>query len=111
MLKCTANSKKTLLKDEIKSMSNVIQVLEQMGSDAKLQSEQNTQAIVQLLATNEIDTEQAEAILNKDITSLERQLDVRPDIVCLIVPADDEQDGDNDENDSTEETSNFAIGF
>ena len=91
-------------------MSKVIQVLEQMGSDANLQNEQ---AIEQLLATTEVNAEQAEAIINKDVTSLERQLDVCPDVVCFILPAEDdeeEKDDDKDE-DSTEETSHRVIGF
>ena len=97
-------------------MSKVIQVLEQMANDASLQSEQ---AIAQLLATADVNAEQAEAIINKNITSLERQLDVCPDVVCIILPAEDdeeededeEKNDDNEDKDSTEETSNFAIGF
>lgn len=91
-------------------MSKVIQVLAQMGSDASLQSEE---AIKQLLSATEVDAEQAEAIVNKDITSLERQLDVCPDIVCVIVPAedDDEKEDDKEDDDSAEETSNRVVGF
>tara|TARA_B110001454_G_C12507662_1_gene345411 strand:+ start:161 stop:436 length:276 start_codon:yes stop_codon:yes gene_type:complete len=91
-------------------MSNVIQVLEQMGSDANIQSED---AIETLLVSAELETEITEAIINKDVISLERQLDVCPDIVCLVLPAedDDEKDDDNDDQDSTEETSNSVIGF
>lgn len=91
-------------------MSKVIQVLEQMGSDASLQSEQ---AIEQLLTAAEVNVEQAEAIISKDVISLERQLDVCPDIVCLIVPAedDDENEEKDDNTDSSEETSNSVIGF
>ena len=96
----------TTKKTGVLSMSKVIQVLEQMGSDGNCQSEQ---AIDQLLATTEVNAEQAEAIINKDVTSLERQLDVCPDIVCIILPADDEE-GEG-EDDSTEETSNNVIGF
>ena len=92
-------------------MTKVIQVLEQMANDASLQTEQ---AIEQLLTTTEVDAEQAEAIISKDVTSLERQLDVCPDIVCLILPAEDddeEKDDDKDDDDSAEETSNIVIGF
>ena len=74
-------------------MSKIIQVLEQMANDASLQNEQ---AIAQLLATTDVNTEQAEAITNKDITSLERQLDVCPDIYCLLVPAEDDEPAEDD---------------
>ena len=92
-------------------MSNVIQVLAQMGSDASLQheqSEQSEQAIEQLLITAEVNAEQTEAIIHNDVTSLERQLEVRPDIVCSVHPAEDD---DDKEDDSNEETSIRVIGF
>lgn len=91
-------------------MSNVIQVLAQMGCDAALQSEE---AIANLLQTTELNAELTEAIESKDIISLERQLDVRPDIVCTIATPEGDEDEDESENDdeSAEETSNYAIGF
>jgi len=85
-----------------------MQVLEQMGSDASSQSDQ---AIEQLLITTEVNAEQAEAVINKDIISLERQLDVRLEMVCGVLPADDDEDEEKDDEDSTEETSNRVIGF
>jgi hypothetical protein len=92
-------------------MSNVIQALTQMGSDASLQIEKNQQAIVQLLITTEVDAEQAEAIINKDITLLERQLDVRLNMVCGVAPAEDDDEEEGDDKDSSEEISNQVIGF
>ena len=92
-------------------MSKAIQVLEQMGSDANVQSEE---AITNLVTATELESEITEAIINKDIISLERQLDVRLDMVCGVLPAEDEdedEDEDSDDNDSTEETSNRVIGF
>lgn len=93
-------------------MSNVIQVLAQMGSDATLQS---NDAITSLLLDSELDTALIEAIQNSDIIALERQLDVRHNIVCAIgIPDGDEDEKDDDkddDDDSTEETSNIAIGF
>jgi RecA/RadA recombinase len=86
-------------------MNKTINALEQMGSDANLQSEQ---AIEQLLIATEVNAEQAEAIINQDISSLELQLDVRLDMVCGVVPAEDDEE---QEDDSTEETSNRVAGF
>lgn len=83
-------------------MSNVMQVLAKMGSDASCQNEAEVE---DLLTRVELDGEIAEAIINKDIATLERQLDVRPDIVCMLVPAEDddeEKEDDNKDKDSSE---------
>lgn len=82
-----------------------MQVLEQMGSDANCQSED---AINNLLVAAKLDPEITEAIVNKEVISLERQLDVCPDIVCFVVPAEEDE---NDEQDSTEEQNFSVIGF
>ena len=82
-------------------MSKVIQVLEQIGSSACLQSKQ---AIEQLLTSAVVDAEQAQAIINKDVTALERQLDVRLNMVCGVFPAEDDDgdgDGETDDKDSS----------
>lgn len=81
-----------------------MQVLEQMGSDANCQSED---AINNLLVAAELDPEIIESIVNKEVISLERQLDVCPDIVCVVLPAEEE----DDDEDSTEEKINSVIGF
>ena len=96
-------------------MSKAIEVLTQMSSNASLQTENNEHALEQLLIATDLESEQAEAIINRDVTSLERQLDICPDIVCVVVPAEDDDEKDDDDNkdgdDSTEETSNHAVGF
>ena len=92
-------------------MSKAIQVLEQMGNDANCQSEE---AITNLVTATELESEITEAIIRKDVISLEHQLDVRLDMVCGIFPAEDddeEKEDDKDDKDSTEETSHRAIGF
>lgn len=89
-------------------MTTIIQTLALLASDASLQT---PQAIEQLLADNNTEESIATAIINKDIVSLERQLDVCPDIVCLVVPAEDDEDGEKKDKDSAEETNNIAIGF
>ncbi len=77
-------------------MSKVIQVLAQMAQQANANVEQ-------LLTDAEINAEQAEVIINKDVISLERQLDICPDIVCILIPAeDDEKEGHAEEEDQTE---------
>jgi hypothetical protein len=77
-----------------------------MSRDTNYQSED---AINNLLAAAQLDTEITTAIINKDVITLERQLDVRTDIVCMILPAEDDED--NEDNDSTEITNYHVIGF
>lgn len=83
-------------------MSKVIDVLARMGQEANADIES-------LLAQEDIDINQSEAILNKDVTSLKRQLDICPDIKCFIIPAEDDEA--EDEQESENETTSTAIGF
>ena len=62
-------------------MSNIIDVLAHMGSDATCQSET---AINELLITTELDVEISEAIINEDVTSLTERLNVQSHIFCGI---------------------------
>ncbi|MCW8832878.1 MAG: hypothetical protein OQK09_11605 [Colwellia sp.] len=79
-------------------MTKVIETLAQLASDASLQS---AQAMEKLLIDNNIEDTIATAVINKDVVSLERQLDVCPDVVCFLVPAeDDEQSEDNGSEES-----------
>ena len=81
-------------------MSKVIQVLAQMASDSSLQ---NKIAVEALLTIEEINAEQSAAIITQDVTSLERQLDICPDIVCIFAPA---KDDDSEEEKEEEEDDN-----
>ena len=87
-------------------MYTVIEALAKIASDASIQE---SKEIEQLLINNNVDEAIATAILNKDLTSLERQLDVSTDIVCLIVQPDpnDEPKEDEDENEDTQSVINF----
>jgi len=89
-------------------MTSIIQALAQMGQDASLQ---NDSAIEQWLTTTGLDEQLATAIVNKDIITLERQLDVCPDVVCIILSPDEDDDENEDEDDSTEETNQRAVGL
>lgn len=77
-------------------MSKVIQVLEAMAQQANTDVEK-------LVALAEINAEQAEAIINKDVTSLERQLDICPAIVCSFFPAEDDEPEDEEEEKTDDE--------
>ncbi len=77
-------------------MSKVIQVLEAMA-------QMSNADIEQLIAKADITAEQAEAIIIKDVISLERQLDICPDIYCVFFPAEDETPEGEDEEEKDEE--------
>lgn len=85
-------------------MNNVIQVLELMASDSSFQNEQAVEA---LLKAAEINTEQSEAVITQDVISLERQLDICPDFVCAMVPAEDDEP--NKESEESEESADNTI--
>ncbi len=81
-------------------MSNIIQLLERMGQDSELQTEQSfEQAIQDSALTNEL----KQSLHNRDDINLKRQLDVCPDVVCILLPSEDE-DEDEDKSDEKDET-------
>ncbi|MCE9685485.1 hypothetical protein LZP73_04535 [Shewanella sp. AS16] len=69
-------------------MSNIIQLFERMGQDAGLQ---NHDAQLTAIQATELTAELKQALLANDAVSLERQLNINPDIFCAMVPAEDEQ--------------------
>jgi len=71
-------------------MSKAVQLLEAMAQLAHADIEK-------LIAQTTINAEQAEAIRAKDIISLERQLDICPDIFCFLIPAEDDEPVKEDE--------------
>ncbi len=96
-------------------MINVIRFLEEMGRNADLRLDRvDFETIVD---SNDFDAETRDAILKNDNRSLEVLLNARSKIVCMIMPAeDDEEDKDKEEenedegtkkNDSEEENANF----
>ncbi len=86
-------------------MSTVIKLLERLGQDSSLQLKENVEA---LLADANLDEELKTALLNKDVVSLERQLDVCPDIFCMMFPAEDEPKEDEGEGEEEKQQKNIA---
>ena len=80
-------------------MSNIIQLLERMGQEANLQ---NRAQLEQVINATELEQPLKESLLNNDKMTLERQLDICPDIVAFLFPAEDDQPQDN-EDDKEEE--------
>ena len=89
-------------------MTTVIETLSQIASDASIQSAED---ITQLLNDNKIDEEIANSIITKDVTSLERQLDVCPDIVCFVAPAEDDDEESEDDQGSNEESNCSVVNL
>ena len=87
-------------------MSNVIQLLERLGQDASLQEPTDLNAVI---AEADLNEELKQALLTKNTVSLEKQLDVCPDIVCVQIPAEDEEDDEDKEEEGTENTVTLVI--
>ncbi|WP_076414593.1 hypothetical protein [Shewanella sp. UCD-KL12] len=73
--------------------SNIIQLLERMGQDASLQA---TAEFEQIVNESTLDNELKQSLINKDIISLEKQLDVCPDIYCVFVAHEEDEDDSTD---------------
>lgn len=80
-------------------MTTITQVLEQMGQDAKLQ---NSAQVKEFIEHTELSIELKNALITKDTVSLERQMDVCPDIVCFLVPAEDDQPAEDDSKENSD---------
>ncbi|MDO6639077.1 hypothetical protein BCU94_18325 [Shewanella sp. 10N.286.52.C2] len=74
-------------------MSNIIQLLERMGQDADLQ---NPLSLADAISTSNLTPELKQALSSNDITSLEKQLDICPDIVCMMLPAEGEKPAEDE---------------
>ena len=86
-------------------MYTVIETLAKIASDASIQESKETE---QLLINNNIDEAIATAILNKDVTSLERQLDVSTDIVCFqVVPGEEDEPAEQEDDEDNKSVINF----
>jgi len=80
-------------------MSDIIKLLEELGQNAKLQLKDEVEkAIVESELAEEVKT----ALLTKDTVTLEKQLDVCPDIFCILFPAEDEESEDSPSEDEKE---------
>ena len=82
-------------------MSNIIQLLERMGQDAALQ---NQDAKAREILASDVAAERKSSLLVNDAEALHEQLDICPDVVAFLLPAEDEQKEDeNNENEEQEQ--------
>jgi hypothetical protein len=78
-------------------MKNIISFLEELGKNADLRLDRVD--FESILNNDDFDPEARNAILNKDQQALEMILDARSKIVCLLVPAEEDEDDDKDDKD------------
>ena len=91
-------------------MKNTINLLEKMGSCANFSGEALD---IASLASN-IDKETLDIIKSKDQKQLDQLLDLRHKIVCILIPAkeDDEEENDkDDEDDKDSKTESRVVNF
>ncbi|QLE84472.1 hypothetical protein FLM48_04825 [Shewanella sp. Scap07] len=81
-----------------KTMSTITQLLEQLGQDASLQIDtaQRHAAITSADISNEL----KQALIQGDSLAVKNQLDVCPDVYCVFVAHEDEDDTGESDNSS-----------
>lgn len=90
-------------------MSNVIEFLEKMGSDARLRHS-GTGQIAATLQQSNLDPELAAAILAGDQKRLEVLLGARTNVICGMAPAEEEQQPDKDREEEEIRPARAAAG-
>lgn len=90
-------------------MKNVTQVLASMGASADLQS---PESVAEFVNQSELSAELQTALIEQDVTTLERNLDICPDIVCIIMaPEDDEPSEDDEEQNAPQENAVLKVAI
>lgn len=79
-------------------MKNIISFLEELGKNADLRLDRVD--FESILNNDDFDVAARDAILNKDQQALEMILNARSKIVCLLVPAKEDEDDNKDEEES-----------
>jgi hypothetical protein len=87
-------------------MNKIIEALDSIASNAKFNSSITIQELMKSMDVNE---EQAKAIQNKNISSLKRQLDICPDIYCILFPAEDENSEESEKPAEDEDHNNQSM--
>lgn len=87
-------------------MNKIIQILEQMGQDAALQT---TQAANDLVIKSDLSEELQASLTELDSETLAKQLDTANNIFCGILPAEDDEPSEDDESEDTDTETNAVI--
>ncbi|MCL1065727.1 hypothetical protein L2735_02750 [Shewanella olleyana] len=75
-------------------MSTIIKLLERMGNDAILT---NLTEFHSAINETNLSSELKTALMNKDTNAVIKQMDVCPDIYCLLFPADENENEESEE--------------
>lgn len=86
-------------------MHKAIQLLEKIGENSHLD-------IDNYIINNDIELQYIEPLQTADLQALANTLNLKRDIVCMVVPAEDDEENkeQEDETPNTDEK-NIAIGF
>lgn len=88
-------------------MNSAIQFLARLGSDAAMQ---DSTTLAAALADANLSPEIMALIQASDVAGLTCLMPVRHDIVCLMVPAEDEQESQESEENDTDTTQQVVNG-
>lgn len=83
-------------------MSSIIELLERMGKDSVLS--ESTTEFEKAINQSDLNTSLKKALMDKNVNELVNQLDVCPEVVCALLPADE----DENEEDQQQEDSNIT---
>jgi hypothetical protein len=82
-------------------MKSTLSFLEELGRNADLRFDRVD--FEALMNNDDFSPEVKEAILNRDRNALEMLLNARSKIVCMLIPAEENEDEDEDEGDDSSE--------
>jgi len=88
-------------------MTEVIDVLATIGQDAALQT---PSALEKFVEQSELSAELQESLITGDTITIKRQLDVCPDIVCVILAPEDDEPSEEPEEEEQPEARAAANG-
>lgn len=87
-------------------MTNIIAVLEKIAKDASLK---NTAALKAFIEQTSLSEQEKALILAQNSEAIAAELDVKKDIVCLVVPAEDDEPSEDSEEDKESQTQNNLV--
>lgn len=75
----------------------LIKFLEQLGADGQ-RADRSTEALVDAAKAAGLNQEQIDALVAGDSARVARMLDAPPEIICFLVPAEDDEPGEDDDS-------------
>ncbi len=88
-------------------MKDIIGFLEELGKNADLRLDRVD--FESILNNDDFDAEARNAILNSDQKALEMLLNARSKIVCMLVPADEDEDEGEDDKEEPAEDNTISV--